>query len=1194
MSSPPSVTLPGDPGLPSLSPLYVNGIPLAALNTGLALNGAQAVLQKPTSEQHFFSTPPRPNGDSTRDVFQVSLSSAQRVNQFSFCLAHFPQRAWAQYMDPVTGSWTTFTQENGLPVVVSVQDSVPAVIASGVSDSSHLHPQHFGAGHWTPFTFQVSPVSVSRIRIVMTRITAESVPLSPLGDTVSYSLGVKDFGVGYATLTYGHVPLVRTSDSVFTESVPIAVGQDLLGSALQYVVRRNRASDLLNHNGAIWKCQPQPIADAVVSLFLDVRSSDGSPQVMDRFFMDPLYSGCTVNLYSSLDTPFPDVFTASDQPLAFPLTQSFGAQAPVADDGGIVFPATTAFLDIDNSVVSFDPTQPFQISAAIQPQFPSTDTGSYTFYDDGVLRFFWGPDPTGATASSVVQISLGSMLLSWPGLVFDFNQELVLTTTYDGVNLTLDSPMGTITAVSGNLFPGTVPPPVLRIGGSLTTDPSAAQPGNFRLRALIFKQGNPDTVDTYSQFWSDPTAFVVTPEYPVGAQTSDNAVLRYDPAQQTDGFQSLNPYGFVGGPGVVYEDLSWTPVPRDFKLVKGYFTFDPVKARYFKLEFTNLSAQPYETASPVVNSFKTFTGSGTTSTTPAQAAATSSPAQSSGIDVNTQVSSLNRFSDQNRLTASGTNATTPTTTATYLPTEAQYVTDPQGAVRMAAAAPYWNFSKQHSSPTMPRNQLRGVHFYQTSSIPFKQRVAYFVGLKSLKAFRASKQAQDDTDQYTELFHDAHDLVYDPTRPTWTLGDGVVSTGTPLVAPVQLLSQPYNSFRSVSALQFATTQSPAKQLLTDPDFNDFSLQFWEPMGDAAITPAPDFDTQIGSLVKVTRAGNPVTWSSMEISYPTWNDLEDSDPNPYRPTWDALEGTILSSASGGIQSFQSVQPSSLGRLYAAARVIAPADLSAPLVLQLVNGDGTVLATAPKQVLANQITEWFVEYDLGAGATPAGVATWSAVEATGTWSQVEALGLWDQVSGITVDLTISNVSVQLVQQQATADVWYIDNLSIFNDAIMWEFSRDGGQTFWPVWDIRNDPHGVFVFPTGADAAVVGQGSSLVWRLTGALADLSVSSIAVRPWFDSIMYGQQVKYSVQAGGPNLSPLDQYPLVTDDPRFKTWHNPIPQDWWYAYRQALRAGALTPTITQRSFLPDTVPVGVDEGAPPAAARSITPSAIVYH
>jgi hypothetical protein len=67
---------------------------------------------------------------------------------------------------------------------------------------------------------------------------------------------------------------------------------------------------------------------------------------------------------------------------------------------------------------------------------------------------------------------------------------------------------------------------------------------------------------------------------------------------------------------------------------------------------------------------------------------------------------------------------------------------------------------------------------------------------------------------------------------------------------------------------------------------------------------------------------------------------------------------------------------------------------------------------------------------------------------------------------------------------------------------------------------------------------------------------------------------------------------VTDDPRFKTWHNPIPQDWWYTYRQSLKQNLITPVITQRSFVPDTVPVGVDEGAPAAPARTIMPATIV--
>lgn len=1190
MSSPvpTSTTLPGDLGLPTLSNLYVQGMPLDPLNQVLAQNQQQLSTQHTLTEQSFFSTPVRSATDATRDVFQVAMSSVQRVNRISFSLAHFPQRAWLEYLDPTDGTWQTFVQTSGLPTVMTFQDSVPAIIPAGVQDDSHLHPQHFGAAHWAAFTFTVNPVQISKLRIVMTRLATESAPLDMLGNPVAYSLGVKDFNVGYSVAPMNSVPIVQLGGQSPVESVPIASGTDVLGSQTQYVIRRNTASGLGQGTGAIWKSAPQPIADAVVNLYVDVRDASGNAQVVDRFYLDPLYSGCTCNVYFSQDTPNPAVFTASDQPLGFPATTPYGAQVPTSDGSGILFGTTVQHLDLDNSVIGFDPTQPFQVSALIQPQFGWTDTNSYTFYDDGVLTFFWAPDPSGSTPYSCIQVQLGTMLLAWPGLPFSVNQQLVFTVTFDGTSLMLAGPMGTITAVSGNIEPGTNPPVTLRIGGALTADPTQAGVGNFRLRDLIFKQGNPDTPDVYGQFWTHPSGFVLTPEYPSGPQLSDNAVLRYDPAQVIAG---LNPYGFVGGPGVVYEDLNWTPVPRDFKLSKGYFTFDPVKARYAKLEFTNLSPQPYDTAETMMALTKQFAIQAKDTSHVARAAAASSPAGSPGIAVNTSVAALNRFSDQFRLTTSGTDAVTPTRTQGFLPTEAQYATDPQAALRLDQQLPYWGFTKQHQGPTMPRNEFAGTHYYVNTEIPFRKRVAFFVGLKDLRLFRLDKQANDDTDQYVELFHDANDLVYNPSAPTWFLGDGQITTPQNLVAPVQLLSQPYNTFRGITALQFATTQAPAVQLLTDPDFNDLSLQWWQAYGDASIVPDPVFDTQIGSLVQVTRAGNPVTWSSME-QYGTWNQIEDSSLDPNHPTYDDLQGTIAATGAGGIQSFQTVQPSSLGKLYAAARVVAPQDLTAPLSLQLVNGDGTLLATIDQEVDANNITEWFVEYDLGAGVNNISM-TWSAMEMMApNWSGVETFGTWDQVANAPASIAIHNVKVQLIQQQPTADVWYVDNISIFNDAIMWEFSRDGGQTFFPVWDVRNDPNGVFVFPQGADNVTLGQGSHLVFRVTGALPGLWVTSVAIRPWFESIMYGQQVKYSVMASGPHLTPLDQYPLVTDDARFKQWHKAIPQDWWYAFRQALHQGATQPTVSERIFVPNSIPTGIDEGAPPAPSNAILPESYV--
>jgi hypothetical protein len=512
---------------------------------------------------------------------------------------------------------------------------------------------------------------------------------------------------------------------------------------------------------------------------------------------------------------------------------------------------------------------------------------------------------------------------------------------------------------------------------------------------------------------------------------------------------------------------------------------------------------------------------------------------------------------------------------------------------MAQAAPYWNFSKQQSSPTMPRHSATGKHYYEYVTVAVTNRMAYFVGLSAIQMYRIDPQIADDTDVYTELFHDTVNMDFDPAIPNWTPGDSGISTPHMLSVPLTMTSKPYNTFRTARAVQFATTQSPPKQLLTDDDFNDTSLQYWRPMGDATIASDPFFNTEVGSLVRVTRAGAPVTWSSME-QYGTWNAIEDSDPAPYLPTWDDLEGSIVSTALGGIESFETVQVSSIGRLYAAARVLSASNLTAPLTLQLLNGDGSVLAREDANVTAGQITEWFIEYDIGSGAPPPGALTWDQVEALAdTWDDLEAIGTWDEISQAPTLIDVHDVTVQLFQNEATSDVWYVDNLSIFNDAIMWEFSRDGGQTFWPVWDIRNDSNGAFIFPAD-DQAVPGGGTSLVWRVTGAAPDLSISALEIRPWFDSVTPGAPAKYVVQAGGPSLNPLDQTPPITDDPMFRAWHNVIPQDWWYIYRQFIRQNLVPQAITSQPILPDTIPVGVDEGSPAASRVTVMPQSITYN
>jgi hypothetical protein len=1221
--------MPGDTGLPLLANLYVDGMPLWALNAALALNKARVAAQREAQEQGFWSTPPRANTNRTREVMEVSLSSVQRINLIQLSLAHFPHRAWIQYLDE-TGTWQTMKQASGMYASVSIEESIPMIVSSGVSSSSKVHYQHFGAGHWVPYRFKVEPVTTNRIRVVLARIPANNVPINTLKQKVEYCLGVKDLSIGYEASSPSDVPVVTRSGDVPTESSVIASSTDILGSSVDYVVRQNRATDLLAGRG-VWKCSPQPLATAVVNLYVDARDSQGNPQVVDKFFMDPLHTGSTVNLYYSLEEPNPQVFPASDTPLAFPFTRPFGAASSTSADDGILFPTTTSFLDIDNKAVQFDPTQPFQLGMQVQPQFPSTDTGNWVIYDDGVLKIFFGPDPSGTVTTSVFQVSLGSILLSWPGLMFDFNARLRFVLAFDGSDLTLHTPLPitgedesfvditetdgedgvtitetvtfsdgdgesrfvSITSMSGEIIPGTVRPSVLRIGGSLTDDPTQATPANARLVSMYIKEGNPDGIEEFKNYWTAPSSFVVTPEYPRGKQTTDNAILRYDPKHRTDGVDSLNPYGFLGGPGVVYEEVNWTPIGRDYQLKKGFYEFDPTRARFFKFEFSNLIAEPYETDAPVVLTAKIFAKNQQALSALAKATADSPNTGGYGILANVEKAVVNRFDDQNRLTTNGTQAVAPTNTTTYLPTEAQYVKDPQGAALMASAAPYWNFTKHQPAPTMPRQSGSGKHYYETVTVETNKRVAYFVGLSKIVMYRLNSQIADDTDQFLELFHDTNNLDLDNGDITnWSLGEGSIFTPSSVGQLLTLSSKPLNSFRVIRGLQFATTQSPPKQLLTDPDFDDVSLQYWQPLGDAKIEPDPYFNTDVGSLVKITRAGEPVTYGSME-DLGTWNQIEDSDPNPYLPTWESISGKILVGSQGGIQSFEPLEVSPIGKLYAAARILAPQSLSAPVVLQLINGDGSVLAQESATASAGQIVEWSVEYNIGTGGVPDGTRLWTDVEAlAANWDGMDAIGTWNDVAAGTADRDIFDVKVQLFQDQATDDVFYVDNISVFNDAIMWEFSRDGGQTFWPVWDIRNDPNGVFLFPDGDEQDVTG-GSALVWRVTGAAPDLSVTALQIRPWFESVMMGMPAKYTVQKGGPNLSPLDQNPDVTDDPMFKVWHNAIPQDWWYIYRQWLRS-QITPTpVPQRSFLPDTVPEGVNEGSPEAPDTSIMPSSFVY-
>jgi hypothetical protein len=377
------------------------------------------------------------------------------------------------------------------------------------------------------------------------------------------------------------------------------------------------------------------------------------------------------------------------------------------------------------------------------------------------------------------------------------------------------------------------------------------------------------------------------------------------------------------------------------------------------------------------------------------------------------------------------------------------------------------------------------------------------------------------------------------------------------------SDVFSSLHQVRGLQFAATQSDAVQILPDPDFADPLLSTWASTGDAApLELTQGASSQLGSLVRVTRMPSAYTWQGLSIAYPAWGAFAAG------ARWEDIEGSGFSdfSSYGGIvYAGPPVPVTPGGRLYAAARVFSSAPLSAPLALQILDGaTGQVLAEEDSPAAGGMVTEWYVGYALGAPGSPSSY----------TWAQVQAAyPAWSALSGIPWNAADtftpppgSTMSVRLIQQQVTDDSWDVDNISLFDDAITWEFSSDGGASWHFAYDIRNNPRGVMLFPPPAE----GDGSQLMWRLSGYRAGLHVSALAIRPWYGVHPLGMPPRAGGIGCGPNVAPLDHYDLVERDPRWKAWDLPVPRDWWFLQRQLLiAAGGLS--LPAPAFLPSPVP-----------------------
>lgn len=390
-----------------------------------------------------------------------------------------------------------------------------------------------------------------------------------------YPVGVRNFEIRNKIFSREDLP-PNSDDSIIVRSA--------LGHSERLTVDNwdgNRAID--GSLNTMWQCEPQPRADAVVSMYLDVRSTNDLEAVqIDRVDMTPVHSGSKMNIYYSKDDSFVDFFTsdrAADWTIAGTVDPDFTATGVnfTADQRITVAPDVAGWNGNDpwHVLLAFDPDTTTNLCTLWELESSTGDTiyltrqnNDFTIGQAGGTSFqrafglssdkniiVAGRDENGW----ILGVAPAQAALS-PYTSPDTIADSVYTAFHVGNNVAMDQPAT-----------GTIANVIVRLGEALQQSINAFVANDTRVTQ------------------AEGTKDVTRGDY--------NAILLSD--LQTDQIR-------VGGDDGLYKDKVWTPVVRDFEVANASYTFPPVVAKYLKLEFFDLTPHPYQLKFPYSKKIKLF------------------------------------------------------------------------------------------------------------------------------------------------------------------------------------------------------------------------------------------------------------------------------------------------------------------------------------------------------------------------------------------------------------------------------------------------------------------------------------------------------------------------------------------------------------------------------------------------------------
>lgn len=556
--------------------LYFDGVYPVGSGSGFTFSKPAPVIN---SGPRVWYSQPRNSNDPTSEVITIKFKKPVAITDFSMGILAVPSK------------WSVFGIDDLGKTTELISTSLQAIggTLSGASTT-------VGDDQWTTVTAAVRPVTINGIQIRLTRIKTGN-------NNSAFSLGCRDILLKRTVKTQQDT-LLSLSDQVDAQ------GNYVRHDIVDWSARKAIDDDAMT----FWRSGPQPDPNAVVNLYASVGNGIEGARI-DRFYLDPVYTNNTMNVYYSMDDsiasflPEPNrgwgfMVNPADkmvikQNVGLDLTNEYAVYTSklfggtgIVDQSGVTdlsapskFPyPKTGWFGIDWAVPASLPVG--NIMELVYPDNTSLDAISVTRNADGSWTLWVAGDSVATTDS--ISTSPGDTLQFVGATIPDEDDSSKYTIRF-------------IISKNGEVvFDGVSDLIPLKNGGGFTKfyypGAYASFAGGGTLRAFILK-ANAGQEGDYLSFSGDPQTYVSVDSWFADKTTGSNAGEHTSSNMEYavfvgDYLSGLDGYG--GADQNIFTNKTWTPIWKDWKTQRGfYYLPSPIIAKHLKFEFSQLTEQPY-------------------------------------------------------------------------------------------------------------------------------------------------------------------------------------------------------------------------------------------------------------------------------------------------------------------------------------------------------------------------------------------------------------------------------------------------------------------------------------------------------------------------------------------------------------------------------------------------------------------------